>query len=201
MFSPFDTYPILFVGLGNPGEKYRFTRHNIGYRILDEWAKSMQWTFKEQPHLHSLAARGQIEGCPVHLLLPTAYMNNSGQAVRGYLDYFKLGTERLLILCDDVDLPFGKKRMRLKGGPGTHNGLKSVQSHLSTGNYPRLRIGIGKSPPEQLLADYVLENFSSAEEEQLKEIVGQVIGDLKLLIRTPMEQALATINSAMPQKN
>jgi PTH1 family peptidyl-tRNA hydrolase len=127
-------------------------------------------------------------------------MNESGRAVRRYLDYFKIGLAQIVVLCDDIDLPFGIPRFRLNGGPGTHNGLRSVEQYLSSKNYPRLRLGIGVPSKGELLADYVLSNFSAEEEKQISQFMGQTIKALELLTRLPMAEALPAINSSEPLK-
>lgn len=131
------------------------------------------------------------------MLLPTTYMNESGVAVRRYMDYFKVTCERLLVVSDDIDLPFSKLRLRLSGSPGSHNGLKSIHQHVGGGQYSRLRIGIGRNPGEKSLADYVLDNFSAEESLRLPSVVDEAIGALELVVRISAEKAMQFINTTI----
>lgn len=153
----------VIVGLGNPGKQYALTRHNLGYLVVQALAITQKWDFKEDKQSHAYFVRGQIQGVPIHLILPKTFMNESGQAVRRYLDFFKLKPENLVVVSDDIALPFGDLRLRMTGSAGGHNGLKSIQTHLGTQDYVRLRMGIGPKPVEMSLADYVLANFSKEE--------------------------------------
>lgn len=188
---------MLIVGLGNPGTRYARTRHNIGYSILQAWAHKLRISFKEEKRFCGLTAHSQIGECEVHMLLPTTYMNESGVAVRRYMDYFKITCERLLVVSDDVDLPFSKLRLRLFGSPGSHNGLKNIHLHLGGGQYSRLRIGIGRNPGEKSLADYVLDNFSAEESLRLPSLVEEAIRALELVVRLSAEKAMQFINTTI----
>jgi peptidyl-tRNA hydrolase, PTH1 family len=152
-------------------------------------------------------ARGQCDDATVHLILPTTYMNNSGIAVRRYLDYFKLMPQQLVVVVDDVALPFGEMRLRGEGSSGGHNGLKSLTEHLATSHYARLRMGIGsnmghpQSHPEgqpegyMPLADYVLSDFSTSEVGQLEEFIDRGTQVLMRLIKEPIAIVMNAINT------
>src|SRR5262245_36519769 len=120
------------VGLGNPGERYARTRHNMGYMVVQALAEAFGWTFKEERQLKVCVAKGKVDQMTVHLILPMTFMNESGWAVRRYLDLYKLAPRNLRVVCDDIALPFGTLRVRSKGSAGGHNGLKSLETHLAT---------------------------------------------------------------------
>jgi PTH1 family peptidyl-tRNA hydrolase len=151
---------LVIVGLGNPGKNYENTRHNAGFRAIDVLSQEFgagEWQPKDKFHAHIQEAR--VVTVPVLLVKPQTYMNRSGEAVQKLVDFYKLNhAEQLLILCDDIDLPLGELRLRKKGGPGTHNGLKSIV-HVFGEDFPRLRIGLGNHPPAVDLAAWVLSVF------------------------------------------
>jgi PTH1 family peptidyl-tRNA hydrolase len=159
----------LIVGLGNPGAEYAKTRHNIGFRVLDALASKNGVAFQKKRDLKGEVAKFNVNNKEIMLLKPSTYMNLSGESVRKCLDYFKLGTETLFVISDDVDLPFGQLRLRSSGSSGGHNGLKSIES-VSGQSYYRLKIGVGKDVARNL-ADHVLDTFTFEEEEKLPEIV------------------------------
>lgn len=147
-------------GLGNPGRKYRDTRHNVGFRVLDILAEKNQIRLKEKPKLDARAGEGSIEGVRVMLIEPQTFMNNSGYSVSAVLDYYRAQPSDIIVVYDDVDLPFGHLRIRERGSAGTHNGMRSIVSYLDSGDFVRLRVGIGA--PDRPLTDYVLGRFEDA---------------------------------------
>jgi len=163
----------LIVGLGNIGAEYELTRHNIGFLTLDRLADKKEVKF-ESNRLGSVT-KIKHKGRNIHLLKPTTYMNLSGKAVRYWLDELKLGVDQLLIVTDDLALPYGSLRMRLKGSDGGHNGLKSVAELLSTTTYPRLRMGIGSDFSKGNQVDYVLSNFTETEMAELVPVMDRAI--------------------------
>ena len=179
---------ILIVGLGNPGPSYAVTRHNMGHSALLALAKAQGWTFKKSDKLKGRIANGMIHGVKVYLLMPSTYMNNSGLAVKKCVDYFKIPLENLLVIADDVNIPFGKLRLREKGGDGGHNGLKSVEAHLQTPTYFRLRMGIGDTFMENM-EDFVLSDFSEEEIEALPHIFRETIVIMDTWINGDVERA------------
>lgn len=160
----------LIVGLGNHGEKYAKTRHNVGFRVVELMAKIQQVEFQLKKDLKGEIARFQHNGKTVTLLKPITYMNLSGESVRKTLDYFKIGQEKLLVISDDVDLPMGQLRVRSSGSSGGHNGLKSIEAALGSKEYYRMKVGVGKDLQLEL-ADYVLGRFSEEDEVTLKEVL------------------------------
>ena len=161
--------PQLIVGLGNPESKYDQTRHNIGFAAVDALARSWQISLSENRKFQGAFGEGRgPQGDKVRLLKPLTYMNRSGQPIRAVTDWFKVPPESVLVIYDDMDLPLGKIRLRLSGSAGGHNGMKSAIAHLSTQNFPRLRIGIGR-PQGTIIGDdpaavsHVLGRFSQDE--------------------------------------
>lgn len=160
----------LVVGLGNPGAKYRGTRHNVGYDVLAELARRYD-AGKPRNRFAGETVDVTLSGARVLLLSPTTYMNRSGRSVVEACGFFKLGPEDLLVVCDDLSLPLGKIRVRPKGSSGGHKGLEDIIRSLGTENFPRLRVGIG-SPPQGLdAAEFVLMRFSAEEREVIREAV------------------------------
>ncbi|MFC1595984.1 aminoacyl-tRNA hydrolase [Candidatus Margulisiibacteriota bacterium] len=163
----------LIIGLGNPGEKYINTRHNIGFMVLDTLAETQgpahhrEWQKKHK----SLIVK------PTGLILakPQTFMNRSGEAVSSILRYYKLGIEDILLVYDDIDMEFGKLRYKNKGSSGGHNGVKSIADHLGTSEVQRVKIGIGRPPGRMDAATYVLKEFSKQERPELDNIIDQAV--------------------------
>ncbi len=155
----------LIVGLGNIGPEYQYTRHNIGFMMLDAFARASNVFFTEQRY--GSVAHCRVKNCELTLLKPSTFMNLSGNAVRYYLVEEKIPVENLLVLVDDIALPFGTLRLKPKGSAGGHNGLKNITALLGTENYARLRFGIGSEYAKGQQVDYVLSSFT---EEQVAEI-------------------------------
>ena len=164
-----DPMKYLVVGLGNMGADYDNTRHNIGFEVVDYLAKEFEVAFKND-QLGDIA-EFRHKGRTFILLKPSTYMNLSGKAVRYWLQKKKVQKQNLFVIVDDLNLPFGKQRLRAKGKDGGHNGLKSIDQMLGTNNYARLRIGIGNEYSKGRQVDYVLGEWSAEEKEQLPEII------------------------------
>ncbi len=157
----------LIVGLGNKGEEYAETRHNIGFKVADKIAAVLEAPFKSANF--GWLAEGKYKGRKVLILKPDTYMNLSGNAVRFWLQKENIPVENLMIITDDLALPFGTLRMKMKGSDAGHNGLKSIQQQLNTQQYPRLRFGISADFAEGRQVDYVLGKWTEAEKEKLPE--------------------------------
>ena len=189
----------LVVGLGNPGEKYAGTRHNVGFMALEQLARREGGSLKQNAKLHGLLAEvGQGER-RLRLLMPQTFMNESGRSIRAALDWFGFSPQQMLVLVDDMDLPLGRLRLRLSGGAGGHNGLRSTISHLGGQDFPRLRIGIGApalNPVErkQRTVGHVLGRFSPAEQPALQEVLDEVLAGLDLIQRLGFERAGNRLN-------
>ena len=157
----------LIAGLGNIGREYHYTRHNIGFRVLDALAKASNIVFTDKRYGETSELK--VKGKTLILLKPSTYMNLSGNAIRYWLQAEKIPVENLLVVLDDLALPFGSLRLKGKGSDAGHNGLRSIQSVLGTQNYSRLRFGIGNDFPKGGQVDYVLGEFSDEEEKALPE--------------------------------
>lgn len=183
----------LIVGLGNPGKKYAATRHNVGFRAICNLAgknniKAARIRFK------SLMGQGNIAGEKVILAQPQTYMNNSGQAVRLLIDYFKIPLENIIIIYDDLDLSVGKIRIKKKGSAGGHNGLKSIINHLGSNEIPRIRVGIDRPPDYIDVIDYVLGHFSADEEKEINKAMDVVCEAVYLVLTEGYHQAMNKFN-------
>ncbi len=187
----------LVVGLGNPGERYARTRHNLGAMAVKALADRLGWPFKRGWRIKGKVASGLIGEKKLHLLLPTTYMNLSGQAVGRAVRNYSVPVENTLVVVDDVYLKLGVLRLKVQGGTGGHNGLKSVQGALRTTEYPRLRMGVGgESLPEMALEDYVLGDFSKEEQQRLPSLLERSLDVILSWMTQGIEPAtqLATTN-------
>lgn len=165
---PCDDMKHLIVGLGNPGDEYAHTRHNIGFMAIDHLAAQLGIT-EWQDRRYGFVASGRVKNAQLVLLKPTTFMNLSGNAVRYWTDKENIPLERTLIVCDDLSLPFGKLRLRPSGSDGGHNGLKDIAQKLGTNAFARLRIGIGNDFPKGAQIDYVLGQFPDEERQAMPE--------------------------------
>ena len=156
----------MIVGLGNPGKEYAGTRHNVG-RMIVEMLAERQGAALSRRKFNSHLGEIRIDGSKVLLLAPDTFMNLSGRAVMAAIAFFGIDPQETLVVCDDVDLPLGKLRLRAEGGAGGHKGLISVENALGAQDYHRLRIGIGRPRPEKETANYVLDRFGKAEEDEI----------------------------------
>ena len=161
----------LIVGLGNPGREYRDTRHNVGFMVADEIARrhGLEWAMAPSQVPDALVVK-KYGAAPVLLAKPLTYMNRSGEAVAALSRYYDIDPAGLLVVVDDIDLPFGRLRARAHGSAGTHNGLRSVVQHLGSG-FPRLRIGVGRGDARRDLADHVLSKFERDERDALDDLI------------------------------
>lgn len=174
----------LIVGLGNPGPQYLFTRHNVGFLVLDAWADEEREAFhNDRARFSELATLATGE----RLVKPMTYMNESGQAVTAWLEWLKLTISDLLVIVDDVALPMGQIRLRPEGSHGGHNGLKSIESQLGTDRYARLRCGVDRVPPGWELERWVLSRFRPEEEEAL----GRMIRTARMAIECCQREGIA----------
>ena len=186
----------IIVGLGNPGQKYQSTRHNIGFLVVDRLAQEANVKFSHKPAWKTDVAKIEVEGKIVWLLKPDTFMNHSGMAVEAFLKHSEIQViEDLLIVVDDMDLEFGQIRLKTQGGSGGHNGLKSIQAHLQTQNYPRLRMGIGRPAPEHDPSDFVLGEFLAAEREALTGFLNQACDCCRIWIRHGAVAAMESHNN------
>lgn len=182
------------VGLGNPGCEYEMTRHNLGAMAVCKLAEELGLQFKKESRFESLVACGVVESVKVNLLLPLTYMNESGRAVEKFLAFYKLNAKDLIVAVDDIALPFGEMRVRATGSPGGHNGLKSIERHLGTKHYIRLRLGIDKQAEYMDQVDYVLGRFTAAEKKLLTGYTSQAATCLKRLLIENLHRVQSDIN-------
>lgn len=183
----------LIVGLGNPGKTYQKTRHNLGFRVVDLLSEKHKKGFKGGKGKY-FYSRIEIEDKEVILLKPQTYMNQSGQAVLDSLNFFNLTPPEIFIICDDVNLPLGRLRIREKGSDGGHKGLGSVIYHLYTEEFPRLRLGIGPLPDGMELEDFVLKKFKKEEGEKVEEMVQKGVLATECLIDFGIEECMNEFN-------
>ncbi len=182
----------IIVGLGNPGEKYLKTRHNLGFVVIDRVAQQLEIECN-QKKFKSLFCKTLIKDEEIILLKPQTFMNLSGFAVKEAMDMYKCDLQNLIVICDDLDLPLGKIRIRSNSGCGGHRGLESIASCLASANFSRLRIGIGR-PPIGEPTDYVLSVFSKEEEGVITEVSERACQVLKVWISEGIEACMNTFN-------
>ena len=173
----------LIVGLGNIGEKYQLTRHNVGFLVIDEITKNLNTSNINNPNFQSTLLKSGYN----LFSKPTTYMNNSGIAVHSIKEYYKIDLENIIIIHDDLDLPFGTVKFKIGGGHGGHNGLRSLDAHI-TKEYIRVRIGIGKPADKTDVANYVLSNFSKEELNKLTDIITHTIKAIEALKTEDIDQ-------------
>ena len=187
----------LIVGLGNPGREYDKTRHNVGFKVLDEVARRHGIGFSVgQSDAWVAKVRGDAGTVLAILAKPTTFVNLSGWAVSGLRGYYKIETPDLLIVTDDVNLPLGRLRARARGSEGGHNGLRSVAEQLGTVEYPRLRVGVGRGDARRDLADHVLAGFDPDEREEIERAVVRAADAAEVFIADGIEKVMNTYNAA-----
>ncbi|MBR5385828.1 MAG: aminoacyl-tRNA hydrolase [Bacteroidales bacterium] len=182
----------LITGLGNIGAEYASTRHNMGFMVLDAWSEASNTLFKTERY--GDVAEISFKGRHFYLLKPSTYMNLSGNAVRYWMQKLKLPMENLLVISDDINLPFGTLRMRKNGSAGGHNGLKNIEELLGTSDYTRIRIGVGSDFSRGGQIDYVLGELTAEEKEAMPEICKRVIEGIKAFSTIGADRAMNMVN-------
>jgi PTH1 family peptidyl-tRNA hydrolase len=188
-----DNSPYLIVGLGNPGPKYHNNRHNVGFMVADALGDRANIPIRRF-EFRALIGKGDYAGARLILAKPQTYMNNSGQAVSALVNFYKIPTEKILVIHDDLDLPFGTLRMRPQGGAGGQRGLGSIIAKLNTQNFARLRVGISRPPGRMDPSDYVLHDFDPPEKEMLPEVLETAVEAIKMFIIEDIEKAMNKFN-------
>ena len=183
----------LIAGLGNIGDEYDGTRHNIGFRVADALAASCNITFEDKRY--GFVGTGRAKSAELVILKPSTYMNLSGNAVRYWLQKENIPVERMLVVCDDISLPFGKLRMRPGGSDGGHNGLKDIEYRLGTTNWSRIRIGVGNDFHPGSQVDYVLGQFEDEQKALIPEICSKVIEGIKNYSTMGPDRAMNLLNT------
>jgi len=190
----------LIVGLGNPGEEYARTRHNIGFQCVNLVARRHGLDF-DGKRAKARVAEGQIAGQRVVLAKPFTYMNLVGQSIVGLCQWYKIQpAQQLLLIYDDLDLPFGVLRLRERGSAGTHNGMKSVIAQLGSQVFPRIRFGVGQGPPGRDAARYVLGRFTRDEESQLPALQARVADAVEVILREGFTMAMNRYNRTIDDR-
>ncbi|MCT9931560.1 aminoacyl-tRNA hydrolase [Planotetraspora sp. A-T 1434] len=186
MSTPVSAERWLVVGLGNPGPEYAGNRHNAGFMVLDELAARVGGRFKVHKS-RAEVVEGRLAGAPVVLAKPLSYMNLSGGPVKALADFYKVAPERVIVVHDELDIPYGALRAKVGGGDNGHNGLKSITKSLATKDYPRIRFGIGRPPGRMDPAAYVLKDFATAERKDLPFLVDRAADMAESLITAGLE--------------
>lgn len=190
----------LIVGLANPGKEYAETRHNAGAWFVEELAQYTHSTLRNDAKYHGLHALIDIHDQPCHLLIPTTFMNRSGQAVRACMNYLKIAPESILIAHDEIDLPVGTIKLKFDGGDGGHNGLKDIIRHLGTKQFYRLRIGVGRPTDSKDVVDYVLKNPSKADRKTIDHALQEAHDALPLILSGQMQKAMHKMHTDNSEK-
>ena len=184
----------LVVGLGNPGDKYENTRHNVGFLTVDQLAEEARVPVQRLKH-RALTNTVELGGARVLLMKPVTYMNLSGEAVGEAARFYKIPPERVLVISDDVSLPVGRLRIRKGGSAGGHNGLKSIIQHLGTDQFPRLRVGVGQKPhPDYDLADWVLGKFQGEDKKAMDAAIQRAADGVECLLKEGLDRAMNRFN-------
>lgn len=185
----------VIAGLGNPGREYENTRHNIGFRFIDDIAKKYQITMLERKH-KAIVGRGYIDGQKVILVKPLTYMNLSGESIREVTDYYKVDvTTQLVVVSDDINLDVGQLRIRKKGSAGGHNGLKNIILHLGREDFTRIRMGVSDKPQGYDLKDYVLGHFTDREQKTLEETFEKAEQAVRMIMQGDVDGAMNRYNT------
>ena len=186
----------MVAGLGNPGDEYKATKHNVGFMVIDKFAENNNANFKKS-RFNALVADCKIGEKRVLLLKPLTYMNLSGEAISKALNFYKISPENLVVICDDINLDAGKIRIRKKGSDGGQNGLKNIILNLKTQEFKRISIGIGAKPhPEYDLKDWVLSNFSKEAKPQIERAINLGSDAIEAIIKKDADFAMSHFNGA-----
>ena len=188
-----ETY--LIIGLGNPGEKYAHTRHNAGFEVLERLEKHYGARLRKKLFLKGLTAEIADGDRKIVLCEPLTYMNKSGECVKQMMARFGVPPEKTLVIYDDIDLPPGKVRVRKSGGPGTHNGMRSIAEHLGAADFPRIRVGTGDRPAGADLAEWVLGRCAPEEREKMDRAFDKAAEAARIWVEEGIERAMQRGNS------
>jgi len=190
----FNQNTFMIVGLGNPGLRYRHYRHNVGFMVIDALAKQLDLKLKKAKS-KALIVETRYEGKSLILVKPQTFMNLSGKSVAPLVRFFKVPLENLVIIHDDLDIPLGTIRIRPGGGTGGQQGVKSILNELGDRQVPRLRVGISRPPGRMDPADYVLQDFSSAEKDELEDVLERSSKALLMILNEGLEKAMTCFNA------
>jgi len=190
----------LFVGLGNPGTEYEATRHNAGFWWVDALARELKLSLVSDRSYHGLVARGNVNGQTVWLLQPQTYMNLSGKSVAALARFFKIAPQDILVVHDELDVPPGQAKLKFGGGHGGHNGLRDIHAQLGTGDYWRLRIGIGHPGDKNEVADWVLKKPAPEQREAIEACVARTLKAAPEMLAGDMARATLVVHTHKPPR-
>jgi len=182
------------IGLGNPGSEYEWTRHNLGFLVVDQLAQKWGATFKNSSFAKVVMAEAASGETSVKLVKPMTYMNNSGVALRALVEHFKFDLAQILVITDDINLDFGRLRLRPRGSDGGHNGLSSSIYHLASEDFPRLRMGVHHPGDKENIPDYVLGEFFASEKSHLDEFIDAACGCCQMWLTEGIERTMEKYN-------
>ncbi len=192
--APVGKPEFIIAGLGNPGKEYEYSRHNAGFLCIDMLCNEYSFSVDRLKY-RALTGAVSIEGHNCLVMKPQTYMNNSGEAIKEAADFYKIPPENVIVIFDDISLPTGMLRIRLKGSAGGHNGIKSIIWHLNSDNFPRLKIGVGnRKDPDSDLKDYVLGKFSKEDVETIKETMKRAVKAVALMVQGDSAGAMNKYN-------
>lgn len=190
--------PHLVAGLGNPGAEYAQTRHNAGFLALEKFGAKHGAVWKHEPRFDARVAKVMLGSIKAVLCEPETFMNCSGEAIAPLAAFYKIPPERVLVLVDDADLPFGQVRMRAEGSSGGHHGLESIEKHLGVRSFPRLRIGIGRGERQaREITGHVLGKFAAAERELLEKVLERCVAQVECCLESGVQKAMSQFNGAV----
>ena len=191
----------LIVGLGNPGAEYAKTRHNAGFLLLEKLAARWKADWTKERRFYARIARAERDDARVLLCQPQTFMNLSGEAVGTLKNFYQLPLKRLLVVLDDADLPLGEIRLRARGGSGGHHGLESIEQHLGSREFARLRMGIGRKDGGREITDYVLGKFDSSEAALVRKVLGRAADQVECWLDAGIEKAMNQFNGVVDSAN
>ncbi|KAL5231240.1 hypothetical protein ABZP36_030016 [Zizania latifolia] len=192
--------PWLLVGLGNPGRMYKGTRHNVGFEIIDAIAEAEGISVSSK-QFKALVGKGLIGDVPIMLAKPQTFMNASGESIGQLVSYFKIPLSQVLVIYDDLDLPFAKLRLLPKGGHGGHNGMRSIINHLKQSrDFPRLRIGIGRPTGKIDAINFVLRSFTKEEQEELDFTINRSLQAVRMMLLEGFNKSATFVNTPQPSQ-
>ena len=191
----------LIVGLGNPGAEYAKTRHNAGFSLVEQLAARWKVNWRNERKFKARVARAERDGRRVLLCQPQTFMNASGEAVKAVVSFYQLPVKPVLVAVDDADLPLGEIRLRAGGSSGGHHGLESVEQHLGTRSFARLRLGIGRKDGAREITDYVLDRFDAAEAALMEKVLGRAADQVECWLADGIEMAMNRFNGNVDKLN
>jgi len=191
----------LIVGLGNPGAEYAKTRHNAGFSLVEQLAARWKVNWRNERKFKARVARAERDGRRVLLCQPQTFMNASGEAVKAVVSFYQLPVKPVLVAVDDADLPLGEIRLRAGGSSGGHHGLESVEQHLGTRSFARLRLGIGRKDGAREITDYVLDRFDAAEAALREKVLGRAADQVECWLADGIEMAMNRFNGNVDKLN